>query len=246
MHLKCSCEIVLRYALKKYALSYVTPPLDSELYNQIAGRSYIRNIYLVWGESISSDCIWEINKVNQFGYTHQISAPCAEATHHLTEGVMVKDKELAQLETSPPPIDISKRNKEEVDAPSYRFVRYVLLFSIVHQVPQHPCNTAADVWFSLWSSATVQKPQGKWLSLSKPGESDRKKTSRLKSTDRSEQNENRVCKVPLFFFFHILDISSWLFQSSLYMRGFVFLSQTYSEKQAKKKTRFNKTKLWHT
>lgn len=93
---------------------------------------------------------------------------------------MVKDKELAQLETSPPPIDISKWNKEEADVPSYRFVRYVLLFSIVHQVPQHPCNTAADVWFSLWSSAAVQKPQGKWLSLSKPGESDRKKDKPIK------------------------------------------------------------------
>lgn len=67
-------------------------------------------------------------------------------------------------------IDISKQNEVEVDVPSHFFVQYVLLFCIVHQVPHYPCNTAADVCFSLWSSAAVQNPKASSFHCQNPAE----------------------------------------------------------------------------
>lgn len=77
---------------------------------------------------------------------------------------MVQSEELAQLENVSSGIDISKQNKEEVVAFLLTTLfMCVLLFCIVHRVPRYPCNTAADVSFSLWSSAAVQNHEASFL-----------------------------------------------------------------------------------
>lgn len=68
----------------------------------------------------------------------------------------MEDEELAQVEKlhHHPDIDISKQNKEEDDVPSKRLFSVYCSSVLYHK---HPCNTAADVGFSLCSSAAVQK-----------------------------------------------------------------------------------------
>lgn len=95
---------------------------------------------------------------NSLTETHQIRALCWSYEPIKQEGVVVQCEESApMLENFSSDIDISKQNKEKAGVPSRHFVQYVLLFCIVHQVAHYPCNTAADVSFSLWSSAAVQK-----------------------------------------------------------------------------------------
>lgn len=113
---------------------------------------------------------------------------------------------------------------------SNHFVQYVLLFCIVHQVPQRPRNTAANVRFSLGPSAAVQKTLGKCLSLSNPSQKREQPNNKKKQSDGS--NESRVNKVHLFFFTYgtsRLIVSKFTVHEGLYS----FESNT-GKKQAKK------------